>query len=75
MFPRGFIFRVIILLNLVKPCGLVSSDSVLLVQNLDEICIVRQIWLQWDGVFNHNISGRLQTYFELGDIEHIVNSR
>jgi hypothetical protein len=31
MFPRGFIFRVIIPLNLVKLCGLVAGDSVLVV--------------------------------------------
>jgi hypothetical protein len=43
MFPRGFILRVVILLNLVELSSLVACDSVLLVDNLDGICIVRQI--------------------------------
>jgi hypothetical protein len=68
MFPRGFIFEVIILLDLVELSGLVAYDSVLLVKNLDGICLVCQIRLQWDGVFDNNIGRKLQTSFELGDI-------
>jgi hypothetical protein len=45
MFPRGFIFRVVIPLNLVKSSGLVLGDSVLLIQNLDGKCLVHQVWL------------------------------
>jgi hypothetical protein len=56
MFPCGFILGVIIPLNLVKSGSLILSDSVLLVQNLDRMCLVRQVWLQWDDIFNHNIS-------------------
>jgi hypothetical protein len=37
MFLRGFIFRMIIPLNLVKLSSLVVGDSVLLVENLDWI--------------------------------------
>jgi hypothetical protein len=74
-FPCCLIFRVIISLNLVKLCGLVVSDSVLLVQNLDRIGLVCQVQLQWDGIFNDNISRGLQTSFELGDVKHIVNSQ
>jgi hypothetical protein len=54
--------------------GLVLSDSVLLVQNLDGIDLVCQIWLKWNGVFNYHIGWRLHTSFELGDMKHIVNS-
>jgi hypothetical protein len=43
MFPRGFIFRVVIPLDLVEPSSLVACDSVLLVENLDGICLVCQI--------------------------------
>jgi hypothetical protein len=75
MFPRNFIFRVIIPLNLVKLGSLVSSDSVPLVQNLDRMRLVSQVWLQWDGSFNHNISRELQTSFKLGDVKHVVNSQ
>jgi hypothetical protein len=75
VFPRGFIFRVVILLNLVEPSSLVSCDSVLLIENLGGICLVRQAWLEWDGIFNHNISRGLQTCFELGDVKHVVNFR
>jgi hypothetical protein len=54
-FPRGFIFGVIIPLDLIEPSSLVAGDSVLLVENLDRICLVRQIRFQWDGVFNNHI--------------------
>jgi hypothetical protein len=74
MFPRGFIFGVIISLELVEPSSLVAHDSVLLVENLGGMCLVCQIWLQWDGVFDNNISRRLQTSFELGDMKHIMHS-
>jgi hypothetical protein len=74
MFPHGFIFRVVIPLNLVKLSGLVSSDSVLLIQYLDRICLICQVWLQWDGNFNDNISHGPQTSFTLGDVKHIMNS-
>jgi hypothetical protein len=75
MFPRGSIFGVVIPLDLVEPSCLFACDSVLLVENLDGICLVCQIRVQWDGVFDNNISQRLQTSFELGDMEHIMNSR
>jgi hypothetical protein len=75
MFPHGFIFRVIIPLNLIELSSLDLGDSVLLVKNLGGICLVRQVWLQWDGIFNHNFSQGLQTSFELGDVKHVVNSQ
>jgi hypothetical protein len=61
----------IIPLNLVKPCGLVVGDSVLLVQNLGRIRLLCQVWLQWDGIIDDNISWGLQTSFELGDIKYV----
>jgi hypothetical protein len=45
-FPRGFVFGVIIPLDLVELSSLVACDSVLLVENLDGICLVRQIRFQ-----------------------------
>jgi hypothetical protein len=75
MFPRGFVFGVIVPLDLVEPSGLVACDSVLLVEYLDGICLVCQIRFQWDGVFDNNICRRLQTSFELGDMKHIMHSR
>jgi hypothetical protein len=60
-------------LDLVEPSGLVARDSVLLVENLDVICLVRQIRFQWDGVFNNHICWRLQTSLELGNMKHIMN--
>jgi hypothetical protein len=75
MFPHSVIFRVVIPLNLIELSSLVLSDSDLLVENHGGICLVHQVWLQGDGIFNHNISRGLQTFFELGDVEHIVNSR
>jgi hypothetical protein len=75
MFPRSFIFGVIIPFDLIEPSSLVAHDSVLLVENLGGICLVCQIWFQWDGVFDNNIGQRLQTSFELGDMKHIMNPR
>jgi hypothetical protein len=63
----------IIPLNLVKPCGLIAGDSVLLVQNLGRIGLVCQLQLQWDGIFDDNIIQGLQTSFEFGDMKHIMN--
>jgi hypothetical protein len=60
----------------IGPCktgSLVLSDSILLVQNLDRICLVCQVWLQWGGVFHYDIGWRLQTSFELGDMKHVMN--
>jgi hypothetical protein len=74
MFPCGFIFRVIIQLNLVEPSSLVAGDSVLLVKNIGRICLVCQIRFQWDGIFNDNIGRWLHAPFELGDMKHIMNS-
>jgi hypothetical protein len=75
MLPCGFVFAVVIPLDLVEPSSLVARDSVLLVKHLDGLCLVCQIWFQWDGVFDNHISRRLQTSFELGDMKHIVHSR
>jgi hypothetical protein len=75
MFPCGFIFRVVIPLDLVESSSLVACDSILLVENLDRICLVCQIWFQRDGVFNNNISWSIQTSLELGDMKHIMISR
>jgi hypothetical protein len=72
MFPRGFIFGVIIPLYLVDLSSLVMCDSVLLVENLDGMGLVGQVRFQWDGVLNNHISQRFQTSFELGDVEHIM---
>jgi hypothetical protein len=75
MFPRCFIFEVIILLDPIEPSSLVMRDSVLLVKNPGGIRLVCQIQFQWDVVFDNNIGRRLQISFELGDMKHIMNSR
>jgi hypothetical protein len=74
MFPCGFIFRVVIPLDLIEPSSLIARDSVFLVEHLDEICLVCQIRFQCDGVFDNNISWMLHTSLELGDMKHIMNS-
>jgi hypothetical protein len=73
MFPRGFVFGVIIPLDLVELNSLLACDSVLLVENLNGIYLICQIRFQWDGVFNNNLGQRLQTSFELKDMKHIMN--
>jgi hypothetical protein len=75
MFSRGFILRVIIPLNLIEPSSLVARDSVLLIENLDGMCLVGQIGFQWDGIFDNNIGQRFQISFELGYMEYIMYSR
>jgi hypothetical protein len=74
MFPRGFIFAVIIPLYLVELSSLVACDSVLLVENLDGTGLVGQVGFQWNGVLRNHISQRFQTSFELGDVEYIMYS-
>jgi hypothetical protein len=64
MFPRGFIFGVVIPLDLVEPSSLVVCDSVLLIEDLDGMCLVCQIRFQCDvssitmsvGGFRHLLS-------------------
>jgi hypothetical protein len=75
MFPHDFIFGVVIPLDLVEPSSLIVCDSVLLVENLDGMCLIHQIRFQWDGVFDNNINRWLKTSFELGDMKHIMNSQ
>jgi hypothetical protein len=75
MFPHGFIFRMIIPLNLVKLSSLIAGDSVLLVENLGRICLICQIWFQLDDIFNDNIGQGFQTSFDLGDMKHIMRPR
>jgi hypothetical protein len=58
MFPRGFIFVVIILLYHVEPSSLVSCDPVLLVENLDGTGLVGQVGFQCYGVLHNHISRR-----------------
>jgi hypothetical protein len=65
---------VIIPLDLIEPSSLVARELVLLIENLDEMCLVRQIRFQWDGVFDNNISRMIQTSFELEDMKHIMSS-
>jgi hypothetical protein len=73
MFPRGFVFRVVIPLDLVELSSHVACNSVFLVRNLDGICLVRQIRFELDGVFDNHIYRRLQTSLELGDVKYIMN--
>jgi hypothetical protein len=68
MFPHGFVLGVIIPFDLVEPSSLVTRDSVLLVENIGGICLVCQIRFQWDGISDNNIDQRIQTSFELGDM-------
>jgi hypothetical protein len=75
MFPRGFVFGVIIPLYLVELSSLVACDSVLLVENFDGTSRVGQVRFQWNGVLHNHISRRFQTSFELGDVEHIMYSQ
>jgi hypothetical protein len=64
----------IIPLNLIKPNGLLSCGSILLVQYLNRITLVGQVGLKWNVVFNHHIR-RLHISFELGYMEEIVHTR
>jgi hypothetical protein len=58
VFPRGFVFRVILPLFLVEPSSLVACDSVLLVENLVGMGLVGQVRFQRNGVLNNHISWR-----------------
>jgi hypothetical protein len=39
MFPHGFVFGVIIPLDLVEPSSLIARDSIMLVENLGGVCL------------------------------------
>jgi hypothetical protein len=64
MLPCGFIFGMVIPLNLVEPSSFVIGDSVLLVKNLGGICLVCQSGFNGmvssmtasDGVFRYLLS-------------------
>jgi hypothetical protein len=75
MFPCGFIFGMIIPLNLVEPSSLVAGDSVLLAENLGGVCLVCHIRFQWNGIFNDNIDRWIETSFDLGDMKQIMHSQ
>jgi hypothetical protein len=48
MFPRGFIFGVVISLDLVESGSIIACDSVLLVKNLDGVsCTSNQVPMEW----------------------------
>jgi hypothetical protein len=53
MYPRDFVFGVIIPLYLIELSSLVVCDSVSLVENLDGMGLVGQVGFQWNGVFDN----------------------
>jgi hypothetical protein len=57
--PTWLHLRSNIPLDLIELSSLVVHDSILLVNNIGGICLVCQIWFQWDGVFDNNINRRL----------------
>jgi hypothetical protein len=71
--PTWLHLGVLIPLDLIEPSSLVACDSVLLVEDLNGICLVRQIRFQWDGVFNNHVCRGLQTSLELEDMKQIMN--
>jgi hypothetical protein len=56
MFSRSFIIGVVIPLNLIKLCGLVSSDSVLLIQNFHRTFEMVSSTATLVGDFRHLLS-------------------
>jgi hypothetical protein len=55
MFPRGFVFGVIIPLYLIELSSLVAYDMVLFVENLDGTGLVGQVRFQWNGALHNHI--------------------
>jgi hypothetical protein len=62
-------------LHLIESSGLLLSGLIFLFQYLDGVGLVCQVWLEGNSIFNHHIRQGLQTSLELGNMEHVVNSR
>jgi hypothetical protein len=61
-------------LNLEEVNHPMPCDSVLLTQNLHWMLRIRQVGIEEHDVVNHDIHGRLQTFLQLGDVEHIMHT-
>jgi hypothetical protein len=60
-------------LNLVEANHPLPRESVLLTQKLHWMLWIRQVGIERHDIVNDNISGRLQTFPQLRDLEHVMH--
>jgi hypothetical protein len=61
-------------LNLVEGNHPSPHDSVLLTQKLHWMLWIRQVSIKRRNIINDNISGWLQTFLQLRDMEHVMHT-
>jgi hypothetical protein len=61
-------------LNLIELNRLPPRDSVLLIQKLHWMLGIGQVGIERRDIINDDISGRLQTFHQLRDVEHVVHT-
>jgi hypothetical protein len=59
--------------NLVEANHPLPHESVLLTQKLHWMLWIRQVGIERHDIVNDNISGRLQTFLQLRDLEHFMH--
>jgi hypothetical protein len=72
--PHGFFRGMVTSLNVVEvnhPC---PHDPIMLTKQLHQMLEIGQIGLERYDIIDNNISGCLQAFLELGDMEHIMNT-
>jgi hypothetical protein len=61
-------------LNLVEINRLPPHDSVLLIQKLHWMLRIRQVSIERHDIVNDDVSGWLQTFFQLRDVDHVMHT-
>jgi hypothetical protein len=70
----------ILFLGIMAPLNLIKSnrpsphDSVLLTQKLHWMLWIEQVGIKRRDIVNNDIDGRLQTFFQLRDVEHVMHT-
>jgi hypothetical protein len=73
-FPRCFFFRVVAPLYLEELDCFTTHDTILLIQDLDRVLVVRQVNLEWCHFGQYNVRRCLQTLLQLRHVEDVMNS-
>jgi hypothetical protein len=73
-FPCCFFFSVIAPLYFEELDCFTPCDTILLIQDLDQMLRVRQVSLEWCHFEQHNVHICLQTLLQLRHVKYVVNS-
>jgi hypothetical protein len=72
--PCSLFLGMMPLVNLVEVNHLSPRDSVLLTQKLHWMLWIRQVGIKRHDIINDNISGWIQTFLQLRDMEHVLQT-